>query len=173
MEQQAVSRCRVPGSPGLSERPGEYPFTRGIHRNMYRGRLWTMRQYAGFGTAGESNRRYLNLMGQGQTGISIAFDLPTQMGLDADNPLAAGEIGKVGVSICTLRDMEILLKDIPLDRVSISMTINSTAPILLCMLLGIARRRNIDWNSLRASVHHDDLKADIPRGHYICPPAPA
>jgi len=173
MEQKAVYRSRVPGSPRLSEKPGEYPFTRGIHRNMYRGRLWTMRQYAGFGTAGESNRRYLNLLGQGQTGISIAFDLPTQMGLDADNPLAAGEIGKVGVSICTLRDMEILLKDIPLDRVSISMTINSTAPILLCMLLGIARRRNIDWNSLRGTVQNDILKEYIARGTYIYPPGPS
>src|SRR5919197_3201037 len=105
MEQKALYRPSVSGTSRLSENPGEYPFTRGIHRNMYRGRLWTMRQYAGFGTAGESNRRYLNLLGQGQTGISIAFDLPTQMGLDADNPLAAGEIGKVGVSVCSLRDM--------------------------------------------------------------------
>ncbi len=158
---------------GARERPGEYPFTRGIYRNMYRGRLWTMRQYAGFGTAEESNRRYRYLLEQGQTGLSIAFDLPTQMGMDPDDPLAAGEVGKVGVSISSLRDMETLLQDIPLERVSISMTINSTAATLLGMVLCIARRRGIAWSSLRGTVQNDILKEYIARGTYIYPPGPS
>src|SRR5439155_9132098 len=115
--------------------PGEFPYTRGVQPTMYRGRLWTMRQYAGFGTAERSNSRYRYLLGQGQTGLSVAFDLPTQMGMDPDSPLAEGEVGKVGVSVSSLRDMEMLLKDIPLDRVSLSMTFNSTAAILLSMVL--------------------------------------
>jgi methylmalonyl-CoA mutase N-terminal domain/subunit len=155
------------------ERPGEYPFTRGIYRNMYRGRLWTMRQYAGFGTAQESNRRYRYLLEQGQTGLSIAFDLPTQMGMDPDHPLAAGEVGKVGVSVASLRDVEILLQEIPLERVSISMTINSTAAILLCMVLCIARRRGVSWDSLRGTIQNDILKEYIARGTYIYPPGPS
>jgi methylmalonyl-CoA mutase N-terminal domain/subunit len=155
------------------ESPGEYPFTRGIYRNMYRGRLWTMRQYAGFGTAQESNRRYRYLLEQGQTGLSIAFDLPTQMGMDPDHPLAAGEVGKVGVSVASLRDVESLLQDIPLERVSISMTINSTAAILLCMVLCIARRRGVSWDSLRGTIQNDILKEYIARGTYIYPPGPS
>src|SRR5512147_1328125 len=127
--------------------PGQFPYTRGIYRDMYRSRLWTMRQYAGFGSAEESNRRYRYLLAQGQTGLSVAFDLPTQMGLDPDHPLAAGEVGKVGVSVPSLHDMEILLEDIPLDQVSVSMTINSTAAILLCMVLAVARRRGTAWTT--------------------------
>jgi len=167
MEQETIndSADRKP------EKPGEYPYTRGIHPNMYRGRLWTMRQYAGFGTAEESNRRYHYLLDQGQTGLSIAFDLPTQMGLDPDHPLAAGEIGKVGVSISSLRDMEVLLDRIPLDRVSISMTINSTAAILLAMLLSNARKRDVSWDALRGTIQNDILKEYIARGTYIYPPA--
>jgi methylmalonyl-CoA mutase N-terminal domain/subunit len=155
------------------ERPGEYPFTRGIYPNMYRGRLWTMRQYAGFGTAEESNRRYHYLLQNGQTGLSIAFDLPTQMGMDPDNPLASGEVGKVGVSIASLRDMEVLLDGIPLEQVSISMTINSTAAILLAMVVCIARRRGVPQESLRGTIQNDILKEYVARGTYIFPPAPS
>src|SRR6476619_1917518 len=120
--------------------PGEFPYTRGIQPTMYRGRLWTMRQYAGFGTAAESNARYRYLLAQGQTGLSVAFDLPTQMGYDADHPLAEGEVGKVGVSICSIDDMEVLLQEIPLDKVSTSMTINATASILLALYIVAGRR---------------------------------
>jgi methylmalonyl-CoA mutase, N-terminal domain len=155
---------------GGTEKPGEYPYTRGIHPDMYRGRLWTMRQYAGFGSAIESNERYRYLLQQGQTGLSVAFDLPTQMGLDPDHPLATGEVGKVGVSIATLRDMETLLDQIPLDRVSISMTINSTAAILLSMVLCVARRRGTAWSQLQGTVQNDILKEYIARGTYIYPP---
>jgi methylmalonyl-CoA mutase N-terminal domain/subunit len=162
-----------PAGSKVKERPGEYPFTRGIYHNMYRGRLWTMRQYAGFGTARESNRRYRYLLEHGQTGLSVAFDLPTQMGMDPDHPLAEGEVGKVGVSIASLRDMEILLEGIPLEQVSISMTINSTAAVLLCMVLSIARRRGIPWSSLRGTIQNDILKEYIARGTYIYPPAPS
>jgi len=151
------------------EGPGEYPFTRGIYPNMYRGRLWTMRQYSGFGTAEESNERYRYLFSQGQTGLSVAFDLPTQMGMDPDHPLAAGEVGKVGVSVASLFDLETLLRDIPLDRVSISMTINSTAAILLSMVLSIARRRGVAWNALRGTIQNDILKEYIARGTFIYP----
>ncbi len=156
-----------------SAKAGEYPFTRGIYSNMYRGRLWTMRQYAGFGSAQESNERYRYLLGQGQTGLSVAFDLPTQIGLDPDHPLAAGEVGKVGVSIASLPDMECLLRDIPLDRVSISMTINSTAAILLSMVLCLARRQGVPWAALRGTIQNDILKEYIARGTYIYPPAPS
>src|SRR5438445_2035577 len=123
--------------------PGQFPYTRGIQRNMYRGRLWTMRQYAGFATAEESNERYKYLLSQGTTGLSIAFDLPTQIGLDSDDPLAAGEVGKVGVAIDSLDDMMTLLNGIPLDTVSTSMTINSTASTLLCLYLAVAKRQNV------------------------------
>ncbi len=153
----------------FTERPGEFPFTRGIYPNMYRGRLWTMRQYSGFGTAEESNERYRYLLSQGQTGLSVAFDLPTQMGMDPDHPLAAGEVGKVGVSVASLRDMETLLHDIPLDRVSISMTINSTAAILLSMVLSIARRSGVEWSALRGTIQNDILKEYIARGTFIYP----
>ncbi len=154
-------------------RPGEFPFTRGIYPNMYRGRLWTMRQYAGFGTAAESNERYQYLLRQGQTGLSVAFDLPTQMGMDPDHPLAAGEVGKVGVSIPSLQDMEVLLRDIPLEKVSISMTINSTAAILLSMVLALARRRGVAWANLRGTIQNDILKEYIARGTFIYPPKPS
>jgi methylmalonyl-CoA mutase N-terminal domain/subunit len=153
--------------------PGEYPFTRGIQPNMYRGRLWTMRQYAGFGTAEESNKRYRYLLEQGLTGLSIAFQLPTQIGYDSDNPLARGEVGKVGVAIDTLEDMEILFKDIPLDKVSTSMTINSTAPILLAMYMALAKKQGIDPAKLDGTVQNDVLKEYIARGTHIFPPRPS
>jgi len=153
--------------------PGEYPFTRGIQPAMYRGRLWTMRQYAGFATAEESNRRYRYLMEQGQTGLSIAFDLPTQIGYDSDHPLASGEVGKVGVAIDTLEDMEVLFRDIPLDKVSTSMTINSTAPVLLCMYIALARKQGVDIAGLEGTIQNDVLKEYIARGTYIFPPVPS
>src|SRR5512141_690509 len=127
--------------------PGSFPFTRGPQPSMYRGKLWTMRQYAGFSTAVESNRRYLYLLGRGTTGLSVAFDLPTQIGMDSDDPTARGEVGKVGVAIDSVEDMETLLAEIPLDRVSISMTINAPASILLALLLVVAERRKIDWST--------------------------
>ena len=150
--------------------PGEYPFTRGVQPTMYRGRLWTMRQYAGFGTAEESNKRYRYLFDQGQTGLSVAFDLPTQMGRDADHPLAEGEVGRVGVSICSLADMEILLDGLPLDKISTSMTINSTAAILLALYLVTAERRKVSWNDVNGTIQNDLLKEYIARGTYIYPP---
>jgi methylmalonyl-CoA mutase N-terminal domain/subunit len=153
--------------------PGEYPFTRGIQPAMNRGRLWTMRQYAGFATAEESNKRYRYLMDQGQTGLSIAFDLPTQIGYDSDHPLASGEVGKVGVAIDTLEDMEVLFRDIPLDKVSTSMTINSTAPVLLCMYIALARKQGVEANRLEGTIQNDILKEYIARGTYIFPPAPS
>ena len=154
-------------------RPGEYPFTRGIHPDMYRGRLWTMRQYAGFGTAEDSNRRFRDLLGQGQSGLSTAFDLPTQMGFDADSEWAEGEVGKAGVSICSWRDMDVLLRDIPLDRISLSMTINAPAAILLAMLAAVALERNMPLASLTGTVQNDILKEYVARGTYIFPPAPS
>jgi len=153
--------------------PGEYPFTRGIQTNMYRGRLWTMRQYAGFGTAEESNKRYRYLLEQGLTGLSIAFQLPTQIGYDSDNPMSKGEVGKVGVAIDTLEDMEILFKDIPLDKVSTSMTINSTAPILLAMYIALAKKQGVDPAKLDGTVQNDVLKEYIARGTHIFPPRPS
>jgi len=153
--------------------PGEYPFTRGIQPNMYRGRLWTMRQYAGFGTAEESNKRYRYLLEQGQTGLSIAFQLPTQIGYDSNHPLARGEVGKVGVAIDTLEDMEILFKDIPLDKVSTSMTINSTAPVLLAMYIALAKKQGIDLAKLDGTIQNDVLKEYIARGTHIFPPRPS
>ena len=153
--------------------PGEYPFTRGVQPTMYRGRFWTMRQYAGFGTAAESNARYKYLLAQGQTGLSVAFDLPTQIGYDADEPLALGEVGKVGVAISSLADMETLLDSIPLDQVSISMTINAPAAILLSMVIAVARKQGVDPKTLRGTVQNDILKEYIARGTYIFPPAPS
>lgn len=152
---------------------GEYPFTRGVYPTMYRGKLWTMRQYAGFGTAEESNQRYRYLLSQGQTGLSVAFDLPTQLGLDSDHPQSQGEVGKVGVSIDTLQDMEVLFDRIPLDRVSVSMTINATAAVLLAMYLALARKKNISWDKLSGTVQNDLLKEYIARGTYIYPPQPS
>jgi methylmalonyl-CoA mutase, N-terminal domain len=150
--------------------PGEFPFTRGVQPTMYRGRLWTMRQYAGFGTAEESNRRYRYLFAQGQTGLSVAFDLPTQMGRDCDHLLAAGEVGRVGVSICSLADMETLLDGLPLDRISTSMTINATASILLALYLAAAERRGVAWDKVNGTIQNDVLKEYVARGTYIYPP---
>ncbi len=163
-------------APGLEERlgmPGEYPFTRGVYPSMYRGRLWTMRQYAGFSTAAASNERYRYLLAQGQTGLSVAFDLPTQIGYDSDDPLALGEVGKVGVAIDTLEDMETLLAGIPLDQVSISMTINTTAAVLLAMVLAVARRQGVPWEKLNGTIQNDLLKEYIARGTYRFPPRPS
>jgi len=153
--------------------PGEYPFTRGVQPTMYRGRLWTMRQYAGFGTAEETNRRFQYLLQQGQTGLSVAFDLPTQMGYDSDHPMVAGEVGKVGVAIDSLADMERLLQGLPLDQVSTSMTINATAAILLCMYIAVAERQGIPRRHLTGTIQNDILKEYIARGTYIFPPAPS
>lgn len=150
--------------------PGEFPYTRGIHDSMYRGRLWTMRQYAGFGTAEESNKRYHYLLAQGTTGLSVAFDLPTQMGYDSDNPMAHGEVGRVGVAIDSLEDMEILFRGIDLGRVSTSMTINSTAAILLCLYIAVAERQGAKLSDLTGTVQNDLLKEYIARGTYIYPP---
>ncbi len=153
--------------------PGTYPYTRGIHRDMYRGRLWTMRQYAGFGTASESNRRYHFLLKQGQTGLSVAFDLPTQIGYDSDHPMANGEVGKVGVAIDSLEDMEILLKGIPLDKVSTSMTINATAAMLLLLYQLVAERQGCPPERITGTVQNDILKEYAARGTYIFPPKPS
>ncbi|KPL82619.1 methylmalonyl-CoA mutase [Thermanaerothrix daxensis] len=153
--------------------PGEYPFTRGVQPTMYRGRLWTMRQYAGYATAEESNQRYRYLLSQGQTGLSVAFDLPTQIGYDADDPMATGEVGKVGVSVSSLRDMEILFKEIPLDKVSTSMTINAPAAILLAMYIAVAKRQGVDPKWLRGTIQNDILKEYVARGTYIFPPGPS
>jgi methylmalonyl-CoA mutase, N-terminal domain len=156
-----------------NEQPGKYPFTRGIYKDMYQGRLWTMRQYAGFGTAEESNQRYRYLLSQGTTGLSIAFDLPTQMGMDPDHPLATGEVGKVGVSISSIADMELLFDQIPLDKISTSMTINSTAAILLSLYVLVARGQGADIKKLNGTIQNDILKEYIARGTYIYPPRPA
>jgi len=153
--------------------PGQYPFTSGVQASMYRGRLWTMRQYAGFGTAAESNARYKMLLEAGGTGLSVAFDLPTQMGLDSDAPLAMGEVGKVGVAIDSIEDMLVLMDGIPLDRVSTSMTINATAPILLSLYQVAAEEQGIDPASLRGTIQNDVLKEYIARGTYIYPPGPS
>ena len=153
--------------------PGEYPYTRGVQPNMYRGRIWTMRQYSGYASAEESNRRYHYLLEQGQTGLSIAFDLPTQIGYDSDHPLAQGEVGKVGVSISSLRDMEVLLDGIPLDRVSTSMTINATASILLCLYIAVARKQGVPTEKLDGTIQNDILKEYIARGTYAYPPRPS
>ncbi|HVN64618.1 MAG TPA: methylmalonyl-CoA mutase family protein [Candidatus Binataceae bacterium] len=150
--------------------PGEYPFTRGVQPTMYRGRLWTMRQYAGFGDAEESNRRYRYLFEQGQTGLSVAFDLPTQMGRDPDHQLAQGEVGRVGVSISSLADMETMLAELPLDKITTSMTINATASILLALYLVVAERRGVAWNKVGGTIQNDILKEYVARGTYIYPP---
>ena len=158
------------GALGL---PGEYPFTRGIQPTMYRGKLWTMRQYAGFATAEESNRRYRYLLEHGTTGLSVAFDLPTQMGYDADNELAEGEVGKVGVSISSLEDMRTLFEGIPLEKITTSMTINATAAILLSLYIAVAKEQGADVRKLSGTVQNDILKEYIARGTYIYPPAPS
>jgi methylmalonyl-CoA mutase N-terminal domain/subunit len=175
----AVNRLYTPGDVTSLDYdrdlgyPGQYPFTRGVQPTMYRGRLWTMRQYAGFGTAEHSNARYRYLLSQGQTGLSVAFDLPTQMGYDSDHPLAEGEVGKVGVAINSIRDMETLLDGIPLDEVSTSMTINATAPILLALYVAVARRRGVADDRLSGTVQNDILKEYIARGTYIYPIQPS
>ncbi|HEX8872146.1 MAG TPA: methylmalonyl-CoA mutase family protein [Candidatus Acidoferrum sp.] len=153
--------------------PGEFPFTRGIYPTMYRGRLWTMRQYAGFGTAVESNQRYRYLLSKGQMGLSVAFDLPTQIGMDSDHPLALGEVGKVGVAIDSLEDMEILFDHIPLENVSTSMTINATAAILLCLYVAVAKKQGASLAKLSGTIQNDVLKEYIARGTYIYPVRPA
>src|SRR2546427_400174 len=153
--------------------PGEFPFTRGIQPTMYRGRLWTMRQYAGFGSATESNVRYRYLLAQGVTGLSVAFDLPTQMGYDSDHPLARGEVGRVGVAIDSIEDMALLFEGIPLDRVSTSMTINATAIILLSLYVAVARRQGVPTAKLSGTVQNDILKEYVARGTYIYPPRPS
>jgi methylmalonyl-CoA mutase, N-terminal domain len=173
-----LPRARVYGPRDASppERigePGAFPFTRGLHENGFRARLWTMRQYAGFGTPAESNRRYRYLLAQGNTGLSVAFDLPTQIGYDPDDPRALGEVGRVGVSIASLEDMETLFDGIPLDRVSTSMTINATAAILLALYVAAARRRGIDEAALAGTLQNDILKEYIARGTYIYPPEPS
>ena len=150
--------------------PGEFPFTRGVQPTMYRGRLWTMRQYAGFGDAEESNQRYRYLLSQGQTGLSVAFDLPTQIGYDSDHPMAEGEVGKVGVAIASLADMELLMKDIPLEKVTTSMTINATGAILLAFYVALAKRQGADLSKIGGTTQNDILKEYIARGTYIFPP---
>jgi methylmalonyl-CoA mutase, N-terminal domain len=157
----------------MSEQPGQFPFTRGIYPDMYRKRLWTMRQYAGFGTAAESNKRYKFLLSQGITGLSVAFDLPSQMGMDSDDPLVAGEVGRVGVAIDSLADMEALFNGIRLDEITTSMTINSTAAILLCLYVLVAEKQGADRKKLSGTVQNDILKEYIARGTYIYPPRPA
>ena len=153
--------------------PGEYPYTRGVQPNMYRGRVWTMRQYSGYATAEESNRRYNYLLEQGQTGLSVAFDLPTQIGYDSDHPLAQGEVGKVGVPISSLQDMEALLDGIPLDKVSTSMTINATASILLCLYIAVGKKQGVPPEELNGTIQNDILKEYIARGTYSYPPRPS
>ena len=157
-------------SPSL---PGEFPYTRGVYPNMYRGRHWTMRQYAGFGTATESNKRYKYLLKQGQTGLSVAFDLATQIGYDSDHPMSNGEVGRTGVAIDSLEDMETLFDGIPLDKVSTSMTINSTAVILLAMYITVGKKKGVPKEKLIGTIQNDILKEFIARGTYIFPPEPS
>ena len=167
-----LERFYRPGSERQEEigLPGEFPYTRGIQPTMYRGKLWTMRQYAGFGSAAETNTRFKYLLGAGQTGLSVAFDLPTQIGLDSDHVLAAGEVGKVGVAIDTLHDMETLFDGIPLDKVSTSMTINATASILLALYIAVARKQGVSAKAVNGTIQNDILKEYIARGTYIYPP---
>jgi methylmalonyl-CoA mutase, N-terminal domain len=171
-----VSYSAADAAPDLDARlgaPGEFPFTRGIHHTMYRGRLWTMRQYAGFGTAEETNARFRQLLSAGQTGLSTAFDLPTQMGYDADHPLAAGEVGRVGVAVSSVEDLARLFEGIPLDRVSTSMTINATAAILLAMYLVTGEEQGVAWSRLAGTIQNDVLKEYVARGTYVFPPEPS
>jgi methylmalonyl-CoA mutase, N-terminal domain len=163
----------TPPDPERIGKPGEYPFTRGPYPTMYRGRLWTMRQYSGFGTAQETNRRFKDLLQAGQTGLSVAFDLPTQMGLDSDHPLAAGEVGKVGVAIDSIDDMRRLFDGIPLDEVSTSMTINATGPLLLLLYQLVAEEQGVSGDRIRGTIQNDILKEYVARGTYIYPPSPS
>jgi methylmalonyl-CoA mutase, N-terminal domain len=178
---ETTSRIEIPPilTPGAFDYearlgfPGEYPFTRGVQPSMYRSRFWTMRQYSGFSTAEESNKRYRYLLDQGQTGLSIAFDLPTQIGYDADDSIATGEVGRVGVSISSIRDMQTLFHEIPLDKVSTSMTINAPAAILLAMYIGVGRAQGVEENKLKGTIQNDILKEYVARGTYIFPPKPS
>src|SRR5438094_2979514 len=158
----------VPPSP-----PGQFPYTRGIHETMYRGRLWTMRQFSGFSTPEETNQRYRYLLAQGQTGLSVAFDLPTLMGYDADHAMSEGEVGKCGAPVSSLEDMEILFRGIPLDRVTVSMTINSPAPILWAMYLAVAEQQGVAWPLVSGTLQNDILKEYIAQKEYIFPPRPS
>ena len=155
------------------EIPGEFPYTRGIYKEMYKNKLWTMRQYAGFTSAKESNKRFIDLIEQGVTGLSVAFDLPTQIGYDSDHPMSSGEVGKVGVPVSILDDMETLFKNIQLDKVSTSMTINSTAPILLALYIVAAENQGVAVNKLSGTIQNDILKEYSARGTYIYPPGPS
>src|ERR1700753_2121165 len=157
----------------MNEMPGEFPFTRGIHASMYRDKLWTMRQYAGFSTAAESNKRYHYLIGQGVSGLSVAFDLPTQIGYDSDHPLAEGEVGKVGVAIDSIRDMEELFAGISLEKITTSMTINATGFILLAFYIALAKQQGADLKKISGTVQNDILKEYAARGTYIYPPKPS
>ncbi len=171
-----IPRVAVPGEFDYMEQlgfPGEYPFTRGVQPTMYRSRFWTMRQYAGFASAEESNKRYRYLLDQGQTGLSVAFDLPTQIGYDSDDPMSLGEVGKVGVSISSRRDMEVLFDQIPLDKVSTSMTINAPAAVLLAMYIAVGKKQGVDSKQLRGTIQNDILKEYVARGTYIFPPKPS
>ncbi len=168
-----LTKKDVPAIDMLPDGAGEYPFTRGVYPNMYRGRLWTMRQYAGFGTATETNQRFKYLLEKGQTGLSVAFDLATQIGYDSDHPMAAGEVGRTGVAIDSLKDMETLFEGIPLDKVSTSMTINSTAVILLAMYIAVGKKQGVATEQLMGTVQNDILKEFIARGTYIFPPGPS
>ena len=177
------SESRGFGSRGLDSRPfdyhrdlgypGEFPYTRGVQPNTYRGRLWTMRQYSGYATAADTNRRFRYLLEQGQTGLSVAFDLPTQIGYDSDHPMAQGEVGKVGVPICSLEDMEALFEEIPMDQVSTSMTINTTASILMCLYIAAAKRQGVSPEKINGTLQNDILKEYIARGTYAYPPGPS
>jgi methylmalonyl-CoA mutase N-terminal domain/subunit len=171
-----LPRAATPSDQDYMEKlgfPGEYPFTRGVQPTMYRSRFWTMRQYAGFASAAESNKRYRYLLEQGQTGLSVAFDLPTQIGYDADDPMSLGEVGKVGVSISSLKDMETLFNQIPLDKVSTSMTINAPAAVLLAMYIAVGKHQDVEMKALRGTIQNDILKEYVARGTYIFPPAPS
>lgn len=169
-DENSLSKAPLSDALGL---PGQFPFTRGVHASMYRSQLWTMRQYAGFATAAESNERYKYLLAQGQTGLSVAFDLPTQIGYDSDSSQATGEVGKVGVAIDTLADMEVLLQDIPLDKISTSMTINASASVLLAFYIVVAEKQGVSSEKLRGTIQNDILKEYIARGTYIFPPRPS
>ncbi|HOV06287.1 MAG TPA: methylmalonyl-CoA mutase family protein [Anaerolineaceae bacterium] len=171
-----IPRAAIPGDMDYMEKlgfPGEYPFTRGVQPTMYRSRFWTMRQYAGFASAEESNKRYRYLLDQGQTGLSVAFDLPTQIGYDADDPMSLGEVGKVGVSISSLKDMETLFAGIPLEKVSTSMTINAPAAVLLAMYIAVGKKQGVPTTELRGTIQNDILKEYVARGTYIFPPKPS
>ena len=157
----------------MPENPGQFPYTRGLYKNMYKDRLWTMRQYAGFTSAEESNKRYRHLLKNGVMGLSIAFDLPPQIGYDSDHNMAKDEVGKVGVPICSVKDMQTLFEGIQLDKISTSMTINATAPILLAFYLAMAENQGIDLKKLRGTIQNDILKEYVARGTYIYPPTPS